>query len=64
VLTQARRRIRHPTYYPRFGFRPATDLGIHPVTGSGSEAFQARPLTTYRPEIHGTFHYSAAFDGL
>jgi putative acetyltransferase len=54
----------HPTYYPRFGFRPATGLGIHPATGAGSEAFMARTLTTYDPGIRGTFHYSAAFDGL
>lgn len=54
----------HPTYYPRFGFRPATGLGIHPATGPGSEAFQARTLTAYDPQIRGTFHYSAAFDGL
>lgn len=54
----------HPTYYPHFGFRPATELGIHPATGPGSEAFQARLLTAYGPQIRGTFHYSAAFDGL
>lgn len=54
----------HPTYYPRFGFRPATDLGVHPATGPGTEAFQARTLTAYRPGIRGTFHYSTAFAGL
>jgi putative acetyltransferase len=24
----------HPSYYPRFGFRPAAELGIHPPTGA------------------------------
>jgi putative acetyltransferase len=54
----------HPTYYPRFGFRPASEYGINPAGGTGSEAFQARTLTAYRPEIRGAFRYSAAFDNL
>ncbi|HEX3811850.1 MAG TPA: N-acetyltransferase [Mycobacteriales bacterium] len=53
-----------PTYYPRFGFRPAADYGIHPAGGTGNEAFQARTLTAYRPEIQGAFRYSAAFGNL
>jgi putative acetyltransferase len=51
----------HTTYYPYFGFRPASTYGIVPAKGTGSEAFQARTLTAYRPDMRGTFHYAAAF---
>ncbi len=51
----------HPTYYPYFGFRPASEYGIAPAKGTGSEAFQARTLTAYRPDMQGAFHYAPAF---
>lgn len=51
----------HPGYYPRFGFRPAAELGIRPEVAEWEPAFQARTLTAYRPELTGLFAYPAAF---
>ncbi|MGH8965424.1 MAG: GNAT family N-acetyltransferase [Actinomycetes bacterium] len=51
----------HPGYYPRFGFRPAAELGIRPEHPEWVPAFQARTLTRYRPEMAGQFVYSAPF---
>jgi putative acetyltransferase len=36
----------HTTYYPRFGFRPASELGIEPP-GPFAEFFMALPLRAY-----------------
>lgn len=54
----------HPDYYPRFGFRPAADLGIEPEVPEWAPHFQARPLTAYRPRLRGTFRYAAPFGEL
>jgi putative acetyltransferase len=54
----------HPDYYPRFGFRPAADLGIEPEDADWAPAFQARPLTRHRPEMHGLFRYAEPFGEL
>jgi putative acetyltransferase len=54
----------HPGYYPRFGFRPAAALGIEPEVPEWGAAFQARPLTAYRPELRGRFRYAPQFDEL
>lgn len=54
----------HTDYYPRFGFVPATSLGIMPSDPGWGEHFQARPLTAWTPEISGSFRYAAPFDGL
>ncbi|TQM02108.1 GNAT family N-acetyltransferase [Pseudonocardia kunmingensis] len=54
----------HPGYYPRFGFRPAAELGIRPEVAEWAPAFQARPLTTYRPGMTGLFRYAAPFGEL
>jgi putative acetyltransferase len=51
----------HPEYYPRFGFRPAAELGIEPEVPEWAPHFQARPLTAYRPQLRGTFRYAPAF---
>ncbi|WP_092530347.1 GNAT family N-acetyltransferase [Amycolatopsis arida] len=51
----------HPGYYPRFGFRPATEYGIVPPAPEWAEAFQVRTLGAYRPEIRGPFAYPAPF---
>lgn len=53
-----------PRYYPRFGFRPAVELGVS-ITLPGwapPEAAMAYPLTSHRPEIRGHLEYPAAFD--
>ena len=54
----------HPDYYPRFGFRPAAELGIDPEVPDWAPHFQARPLTAYRPQLRGTFRYAAPFGEL
>lgn len=54
----------HTDYYPRFGFRPATEFGIVPPVPEWGAHFQARPLTAYRPTIRGKFTYAAPFQDL
>jgi putative acetyltransferase len=51
----------HRDYYPRFGFRPAAELGIEPEVPEWGPHFQARPLTAHRPQLRGTFRYAAPF---
>ncbi|MBA8826875.1 putative acetyltransferase [Saccharopolyspora lacisalsi] len=51
-----------PNYYPRFGFGPAAEHGIHPPVAEWEPAFQACPLTGHDPEVRGTFRYPAPFD--
>ncbi|WP_246633798.1 hypothetical protein [Pseudonocardia nigra] len=43
----------HPGYYPRFGFRPASQLGIEPEVPDRAPAFRARPLTAHHPGLTG-----------
>jgi len=50
-----------PQYYGRFGFCPARELGVLPPDPRWGEAFQARPLTAYRPAVAGQFRYAPAF---
>lgn len=54
----------HRDYYPRFGFRPATEYGITPPSPEWAEHFQVRTLTAYRPSIRGEFRYAPEFDQL
>lgn len=52
----------HPTYYPRFGFRPASELGIQPPDPSiPNEAFMAIPLAEYDPDLQGQVVFPAAY---
>ena len=51
----------HRTYYPRFGFVPAADLGVEPEVPEWAADFQARPLTRYRPDLTGRFRYAEPF---
>lgn len=51
----------HLDYYPRFGFRPAAELGIEPEVPEWGAHFQARTLTAYRPQLRGTFRYAQPF---
>ena len=50
-----------PQYYSRFGFRPATELGVIPPEPEWGDAFQARPLTAYTESVAGPFQYASAF---
>ncbi|MGS2616621.1 GNAT family N-acetyltransferase [Micromonospora sp. LZ34] len=54
----------HPDYYPRFGFRPAVELGVTPPGPWGPPYFMARPLSAWRPSIRGEFRYAAPFEDL
>ena len=51
-----------PAYYGRFGFAPARTYDITPTNDTWGDFFQVRTLASYRPELHGTFHYAAPFD--
>lgn len=54
----------HTEYYPRFGFRPADQLGVAPPVAAWASHFQVRTLTTYRPDLRGTFRYAQPFHDL
>lgn len=54
----------HLDYYPRFGFRPASEYGITPPVAEWGAHFQARTLTAYRPSIRGEFEYAKPFNDL
>jgi putative acetyltransferase len=49
-------------YYPRFGFRLASEYGITPQRPEWEEHFQVRALTTYDPALRGQFAYPEPFD--
>jgi putative acetyltransferase len=49
----------HPSYYPRFGFVPARDLGVLPPGDWPKDAWMALPLEDDHPR--GTVRFSAAF---
>lgn len=52
----------HPSYYPRFGFRPASTLGLlAPDPEWPDEAFMAVPLTAYDPALRGRVTFAPAF---
>lgn len=50
-----------PAYYGRFGFRPATEVGIVAPDPAWGDLFQVRTLTAHDPSLTGTFTYAAAF---
>ncbi|MBU1226413.1 MAG: N-acetyltransferase [Actinobacteria bacterium] len=51
-----------PSYYPRFGFVPASQHGMSPPdSGVPDEAFMIRRLAGYDPAIVGTIAYPSAF---
>ena len=52
----------HPEYYPRFGFVPASTLGIDPPEDHiPDETWMALPLTAYDPALTGRVTFPAAF---
>lgn len=53
-----------PAYYGRFGFIPASSLGIDAPDPAWGDYFQARPLAAYDQSVSGTFAYAAPFDRL
>lgn len=52
-----------PGYYTRFGFGPASALGIAAPDPAWGDYFQARPLAAYDGR-GGSFRYAAPFDRL
>ena len=53
-----------PAYYPRFGFRSATALGIErPDERIPDDAWMALPLRAYDPAIRGRIVYPDFFPG-
>jgi putative acetyltransferase len=52
----------HPWYYPRFGFKPARELGIEPPDdGIPDEAWMALPLEAYDESLTGRVVWPPAF---
>jgi putative acetyltransferase len=51
-------------YYPRFGFRLASEYGIRPQHPEWEPHFQVRALTAYDPAVRGEFAYPKPFDGV
>lgn len=57
--------VGHPKYYPRFGFSPAKQYGIHAPFPCPDEAFMALPLESGALDgISGTVRYPPAFDAV
>jgi putative acetyltransferase len=54
----------HLDYYPRFGFVPASRLGVSAPNPKWGEHFQARPLATWHAGLAGAFRYAAPFEAL
>jgi putative acetyltransferase len=52
----------HPTYYPRFGFRRAVDMGFTaPSVRIPADAFMVHPLPGYKSWMTGALVYPDAF---
>ena len=55
----------HPSYYPRFGFGSARDLGLQPPAGAWPDAaWLARLLPAWTDAMRGTVRYPEAFEPL
>lgn len=54
----------HLDYYPRFGFRPASEYGIIAPDAAWGEHFQVRTLTAYDPSLRGDFVYAQPYRDL
>lgn len=55
----------HPTYYPRFGFRPASRFAIHSIYDAPDEAFMALELVPGSLQhASGEVQYHPVFDEL
>lgn len=53
-----------PAYYGRFGFRPASAVGIEPQTPSWGDHFQVRTIGPISEPPTGQFRYPPPFDAL
>ncbi|MFE4196327.1 N-acetyltransferase [Paenarthrobacter sp. NPDC056912] len=53
-----------PVYYPRFGYVPATSLGVEPPEAAWGDHFQLLALPGWPDDVHGTFRYAEPFNTL
>jgi predicted N-acetyltransferase YhbS len=53
-----------PEYYPRFGFVPATSLGVEAPDRNWHDHFQLLPLAVWPGGVHGTFRYAGPLASL
>ncbi len=51
-------------YYPRFGFVPASSLGVGAPDPAWGDHFQVRTLAAWSPDLAGPFRYAAPFERL
>ena len=51
----------HPSYYPRFGFEPATPLGVL-APGEFGDAWMLARLSSYDPSVTGRVEFPPQFD--
>jgi putative acetyltransferase len=51
----------HPTYYPRFGFKPARSQGLRPPDAWPDEAWMACRLPAWTPDDVGVVRYAQPF---
>ena len=57
--------IGHPSYYPRFGFKPGSQLGLSSTYDVPDEVFMALELEPgYLTPFSGKAHYHPAFEGV
>jgi predicted N-acetyltransferase YhbS/uncharacterized protein YdhG (YjbR/CyaY superfamily) len=55
----------HESYYPRFGFKPASEFGITTADGKNFPAFMALPLFDGAlDDVHGRLIYDEVYDTL
>ena len=55
----------HPSYYPRFGFGSARDVGLEPPAAAWPDAaWMARLLPAWTDTMRGTVRYPEAFEPL
>lgn len=52
-----------PDYYARFGFVPATSLGVQPAESAWGDNFQLLPLALWPGGVNGTFRFAEPFNG-
>lgn len=53
-----------PGYYGRFGFVPASDVGVAAPDPGWRQYFQVRTLAAFDPAVRGRLHYAPPFDDL
>ncbi|NQD87499.1 GNAT family N-acetyltransferase [Paenarthrobacter sp. CM16] len=53
-----------PLYYPRFGYVPATSVGVQPPEPVWGDRFQLLTLPGWPDDVRGTFRYAAPFNEL